>query len=143
MPVPLRRATSAVVSRHGCCCGSPTISQPCMFMQVSPFSAVPATSPWLRKHCTQATETADLWTILYPLLNCGSKPDIEGNDGAVSIHSLNKYVLSTIRVSGDVLDVMYIERKKTHSLPPCSPAETDTKIKIHCKEICNPSARGL
>lgn len=110
-------------------------------MQVSLVSTVPATSPWLRKQCFRTTETADLWTILYPLLNCGSKPDIEGNDGAVSIHSL-KYLLSTIRVSGDVLDVKYLEMKKTRSLPPCSPAETDTETKIYCKEIDSSPARG-
>ena len=87
------------------------ISQSRTFMQVSLVSTVPTTSPWLRKHCLRTTETADLWTILYPLLNYGSKPDIEGNDGAVSVHSL-KYLLSTIRVSGDVLDIMYLEMKK-------------------------------
>lgn len=102
-----------------CCCKQISggvagciICQPHTFMWVLPFSTVPSKSPWLRKRCFWATETADLWTILSPLPNYGSKPNTEGNGSAVSIYSLDKYLLSTICVSGNVLDGTYIEMKK-------------------------------
>lgn len=102
---------------HCCCCEQISggvsgciIRQPHIFIWVLPSSTVPSKSPWLRKHCFWATETADLWTILSLLLNCGSKPNTEGNGSAVSIHSLNKYLLSTICVSGNVLDVYRDEK---------------------------------